>query len=195
MILLENIEYGSLYHHGILGMHWGIRRYQPYPKGYKGSGKEVGEAKKIEDRSDESSANKKPLNKRIGEYVDKRTINKINKIDAKIKESEIEADKYYNKARKSETSFFGSEKKTERFYNEAIYNQKQIENYYRKGMKKIKRANTLMTILGSEESKAFSDIGKRYLEENDKYKTIRLYTESNKQELERERRRREHDWQ
>ena len=36
-----------LAHHGIMGMHWGIRRYQPYSGDYRGDGRYVGKRKEI----------------------------------------------------------------------------------------------------------------------------------------------------
>ena len=65
-----------LQHHGVLGMKWGIRRYQPYPKG-SGKGREVGEAAR-------------KASHMIRSYV-KKTRTRLNEYAAKKREERREA--------------------------------------------------------------------------------------------------------
>lgn len=60
----------ELYHYGVMGMHWGIRRYQPYPDGSH-KGREVGQAAKVEKRKKKSNAGKIEKRKRLGKAVAK----------------------------------------------------------------------------------------------------------------------------
>lgn len=67
----QRVDANELSHHGILGMHWGIRRFQPYPKGHEGDGKYVGK-----DLADKMIKNEE---RRAAEISKNKSINKFDK--------------------------------------------------------------------------------------------------------------------
>lgn len=105
-----------LQHYGILGQKWGIRRFQPYPKGYHGDGKFIDDDKRQQNRKHKQNyketkrvlkLNGKTLsgihataryalgNKFLNDPKVKRVINSYNKADRLIAEREMDVEEHY----------------------------------------------------------------------------------------------------
>lgn len=84
----------ALMHYGIQGMHWGIRRYQPYPDSYKGDGKFYG--------SEAREANRQRLKVSKEATLAGRNLRNANKRALKYEFDSDNQDKYHKALREKE---------------------------------------------------------------------------------------------
>lgn len=81
----------ELKHFGVLGMHWGIRRYQPYAKGYTGPGHFVGKSNKKILKSINKAGQQEAIKSMIYRAHEYRADQKKKKYEAKINKKKDKA--------------------------------------------------------------------------------------------------------
>lgn len=88
-----------LQHHGVLGMKWGVRRYQPYPDNYRGDGKFLGKRERLLSKTQDRIERSVAKARKAAEKGDVKALNKYNKRTARLTKKEQKQIKRVDKAR------------------------------------------------------------------------------------------------
>ncbi len=148
----EQILYtkNDLLHYGVLGMRWGIRRYQPYPKGHKG-GKEIGEAA----RAKRAAGMQRTYDK---------SVKKLNKYKTKIDKKQSVADRYYQKVQKKENSRLSSKKSVSKAMEKANDAQRKVNRLQYRASKWYKRMEKEFSKVDVNIDNDTKALGKEYID-------------------------------
>lgn len=151
----------ELMHFGVKGMHWGIRRYQPYPEGAKRFGKEIGEAKRAKLNKKQDKKLTRFMKRKVA--ADERNMKMKAKAERGARENYNSEHKSYEKELGKSTLF--KKKKAERL-NAQYDRLHRAENQLEERRKETIKAENLYTRDAGYYTKHINDCIKKYGSEN-----------------------------
>lgn len=78
----------ELYHYGVMGMKWGIRRYQPYPAAYDGDGKYIGDKSlKRKVKTDKRAVDEQTKHTSVLGAASERAIQQVKKQESRVQKA------------------------------------------------------------------------------------------------------------